>query len=183
MDSTSNVIKVAILVADGFEQVEMTCPRAALDKNGATTHIISPNKDSVKGWNHVDWGGTHKVDVPLDNARADYYDALVIPGGVMGLDALRINSKAVEFVRSFFMNHKPVAAICHGPQILINADVVLGRTLTSNEAIKNDLENAGAIWTDKSVVSDNGLVTSRRTDDLPAFINQMMKEFNMELHQ
>ena len=183
MDSASNVIKVAILVADGFEQVEMTCPKEALDKNGATTHIISPNKDSVKAWNHVDWGRTHKVDVPLDNARADYYDALVIPGGVMGVDALRNNHKAVEFVRSFFMNHKPVAAICHGPQILIDADVVLGRTLTSNAAIKNDLENAGAIWTDNNVTTDNSLVTSRKTDDLPAFINQMMKEFNMELHQ
>jgi len=183
MDSTSNVMKVAILVADGFEQVEMTCPCEALRNTGATTHIISPNKDTVKGWNHVDWGATHTVDVPLDNARADYYDALVLPGGVMNLDALRLNPKAVQFVRSFFKNHKPVAAICHGPQILIDADVVLGRTLTSNAAIRIDLENAGAIWVDQDVVVDNGLITSRKTDDLPSFINQMIKEFNLELHQ
>ncbi|SEJ49483.1 protease I [Dyadobacter koreensis] len=183
MDSTSNIMKVAILVADGFEQVEMTCPREKLNHNGATTHIISPNKDSVKGWNHVDWGETHKVDVPLDNARADYYDALVLPGGVMNLDALRADPKAVRFVRSFFKNHKPVAAICHGPQILIDADVVLGRTMTSNAAIKIDLENAGAIWVDQDVVTDNGLITSRKTDDLPSFISQMIKEFNLELHQ
>ncbi|MCF2442664.1 type 1 glutamine amidotransferase [Dyadobacter sp. CY345] len=183
MDSTSNVMKVAILVADGFEQVQMTCPRETLKNNGATTHIISPNKDTVKGWNHVDWGEIHKVDVPLDIARADYYDALVLPGGVMNLDALRTNPKAVQFVRSFFKNHKPVAAICHGPQILIDADVVLGRTLTSNSAIRIDLENSGAIWIDKVVVTDNGLITSRKTDDLPSFIKQMMKEFNLELHQ
>lgn len=183
MDSTSNVMKVAILVADGFEQVEMTCPRATLDKNGATTHLISPTKDAVKAWNHVDWGATHKVDVPLENARADYYDALLIPGGVMGVDALRTQGKAIDFVRSFFMNHKPVAAICHGPQLFIDADAVLGRNLTSNSSIKNDLENAGAIWTDQDVVTDNGLVTSRKTDDLPSFINRMMKEFNVEVHQ
>lgn len=183
MDSTSVTVKVAILVADGFEQVEMTCPRETLNQNGATTHIISPNKDAVKGWNHVDWGATHKVDVPIENARADYYDALVLPGGVMNLDTLRTNPKVIQFVRSFFKNHKPVAAICHGPQILIDADVVLGRTLTSNAAIRTDLENAGAIWIDQDVVTDNGLITSRKTDDLPSFIRQMMKEFNMELHQ
>lgn len=183
MNSTSNAMRVAILVADGFEQVEMTCPRETLNQNGATTHIISPNKDSVKGWNRVDWGATHRVDVPLDNARADYYDALLLPGGVMNLDVLRTNPKAVQFVRSFFKNYKPVAAICHGPQILIDADVVLGRTLTSNIAIKTDLENAGAIWINQDVVTDNGLITSRKTEDLPSFIRSMIKEFNLELHQ
>ncbi|WP_138483071.1 type 1 glutamine amidotransferase domain-containing protein [Dyadobacter bucti] len=183
MEQSLNSFKVAILVADGFEQVEMTCPRKVLNQNGATTHVISPNKDSVRGWNHLDWGEKHKVDVPLDLARAEYYDALLLPGGVLGMDALRISHKAIEFVKSFFMAHKPVAAICHGPQILIDADVVLGRTLTSYVAIKHDLENAGAIWIDQDVVTNNGLVTSRTTDDLSAFTTTMVKEFNLEIHQ
>ncbi|WP_353717672.1 type 1 glutamine amidotransferase domain-containing protein [Dyadobacter sp. 676] len=182
MEQSLNLIKVAILVADGFEQVEMTCPRKVLNQHGATTHLISPNKDIVKGWSHLDWGGNHAVDVPLDMARPEYYDALLLPGGVMGLDALRINHKAVDFVRAFFLAGKPVAAICHGPQILIDADVVLGRTLTSYLAIRQDLENAGAIWVDQDVVTNNGLITSRTTDDLSAFVDTMIREFNMELH-
>ncbi|WP_031530459.1 type 1 glutamine amidotransferase domain-containing protein [Dyadobacter crusticola] len=178
-----NSIKVAILVADGFEQVEMTCPRKVLDKMGATTHLISPNKDNVRGWSHLDWGEKYKVNVPLQLARPEYYDALLIPGGVMGTDILRVNQKAIEFVRSFFVNGKPVAAICHGPQILIDADVVIGRTLTSYVSIRHDLENAGAIWIDQEVVTNNGLVTSRTTDDLSAFTSAMIKEFNLEFHQ
>lgn len=183
MEQSLNSFKVAILVADGFEQVELTCPRKVLNQHGATTHVISPNKDIVKGWNHLDWGEKHQVDVPLEMARPEYYDALLLPGGVMGLDALRINQKAIDFVRSFFFAGKPVAAICHGPQILIDADVVLGRTLTSYAAIRHDLENAGAIWVDQEVVTNNGLVTSRTTDDLSAFVDTMIKEFNMEFHQ
>ena len=183
MEQSLNALKVAILVADGFEQVEMTCPRKVLNRHGAITHVISPNKDIVRGWSHLDWGERHKVDVPLDMARPEYYDALLLPGGVMGLDALRINAKAVEFVRSFFLAGKSVAAICHGPQILIDADVVLGRTLTSYIAIRHDLENAGAIWVDQDVVTNNGLVTSRTTDDLSAFAETMIKEFNIEFHQ
>ncbi|MCE6990471.1 type 1 glutamine amidotransferase domain-containing protein [Dyadobacter sp. CY323] len=182
MESSLSSFKVAILVADGFEQIEMTCPRKVLDQNGATTHVISPNKDSVRGWSHMDWGERNKVDVPLELARAEYYDALLLPGGVMGLDVLRQNQKAIEFVRSFFVAGKPVAAICHGPQILIDADVVIGRTLTSYGSIRQDLENAGAIWIDQEVVTNNGLVTSRTTDDLSAFTNAMVKEFNLELH-
>ncbi|MEO6282610.1 MAG: type 1 glutamine amidotransferase domain-containing protein [Dyadobacter sp.] len=182
MVQSLNSFKVAILVADGFEQVEMVCPRKVLNQIGATTHLISPNKDFVKGWSHLDWGEKHRVDVPLDMARAEYYDALLLPGGVMGLDALRINYKAIEFVRSFFNAGKPVAAICHGPQILIDADVVIGRTLTSYASIRHDLENAGAIWVDQEVVTNNGLITSRTTDDLSAFTNTMVREFSMELH-
>lgn len=182
MEQSLNSFKVAILVADGFEQVEMICPRKILNQIGATTHLISPNKDFVRGWSHLDWGEKHKVDVPLDMARAEYYDALLLPGGVMGLDALRIQYKAVEFVRSFFTAGKPVAAICHGPQILIDADVVIGRTLTSYSAIRHDLENAGAIWVDQEVVTNNGLITSRTTDDLSAFTSMMVREFNLELH-
>jgi protease I len=182
VEQSLNSFKVAILVADGFEQVEMVCPRKVLNQIGATTHLISPNKDFVRGWSHLDWGEKHRVDVPLDMARAEYYDALLLPGGVMGLDALRINYKAIEFVRSFFNAGKPVAAICHGPQILIDADVVIGRTLTSYASLRNDLENAGAIWVDQEVVTNNGLVTSRTTDDLSAFTSTMVKEFSMELH-
>ncbi|KAA0991425.1 type 1 glutamine amidotransferase domain-containing protein [Dyadobacter aurulentus] len=181
MLQTLNSFKVAILVADGFEQVEMTCPRKVLDRMGATTHLISPNKDQVRGWSHLDWGEKHRVNVPLQMARPEYYDALLIPGGVIGLDALRMQQKAIDFVKSFFINGKPVAAICHGPQILIDADVVLGRTLTSYAAIRHDLENAGAIWIDQEVVTNNGLVTSRTTDDLSAFTTSMLKEFNLEL--
>lgn len=183
MEQTSNSFKVAILVADGFEQVEMTCPRKVLNDSGATAHVISINKDSVKGWNRVDWGHDHKVDVPLELARSEYYDALVLPGGVMSVDALRLNKKAIEFVRSFFLAQKPVAAICHGPQLLIDADVVIGRTLTSFSSIRIDLENAGAIWIDQDVVTNNGLITSRNADDITSFTNQLLKEFNLEVHQ
>jgi protease I len=182
VEQSLNSFKIAILVADGFEQVEMICPRKVLNQMGTTTHLISPNKDFVRGWSHLDWGEKHKVDVPLEMARAEYYDALLLPGGVMGLDALLINHKAVEFVRSFFTAGKPVAAICHGPQILIDADVVIGRTLTSCSAIRHDLENAGAIWVDQEVVTNNGLITSRTTDDLSAFTSMMVREFNLELH-
>lgn len=183
MEQSSNSFKVAILVADGFEQVEMTCPRKVLNESGATAHVISINKDSVKGWNRVDWGHIHKVDVPLELARAEYYDALVLPGGVMSVDALRLNKRAVEFVRSFFQAQKPVAAICHGPQLLIDADVVIGRTLTSFASIRIDLENAGAIWINQDVVTNNGLITSRNADDLPSFTSQLLKEFNLAVHQ
>ncbi|QRR03583.1 DJ-1/PfpI/YhbO family deglycase/protease [Dyadobacter sandarakinus] len=183
MELSLNSLKVAVLVADGFEQVEMTCPRKVLNNTGATTHLISPNKDAVRGWNHMDWGDKHKVDVPLEVARAEYYDALLLPGGVLGLDNLRTNQKAVEFVRSFFLFGKPVAAICHGPQILVDADVVIGRTLTSNAAIRRDLENSGAIWIDQEVVTNNGLITSRTTDDISAFTSTMIREFSLELHQ
>ena len=183
MEQTLNSFKVAILVADGFELVEMTCPRKVLNQNGATTHLISPNKNMVRGWSHLDWGERHQVDVPLALARADYYDALLLPGGVLGMDSLRMDMRAVEFVKSFFSSGKPVAAICHGPQILIDADVVLGRVITSYAAIRHDLENAGARWVDQEVVTDNGLITSRTTDDLSAFTNAMIKEFNMEFYQ
>jgi len=179
MEQTSGSFKVAILVADGFEQVEMTCPRKILNQNGACVHVISPNKDLVKGWNRVDWGHEHRVDVPLNMARADYYDALLLPGGVMSVDALRTEPNAIAFVRAFFNAGKAVAAICHGPQLLIDADVVIGRKLTSFSSIRIDLENAGAIWLNKQVVVHNSLITSRNADDLPAFTSQLVKEFNL----
>ena len=181
MQQYPNLIKVAILIADGFEQVEMTCARHALSEAGAITDIISPNKDKVRGWNRVDWGKTYEVDVPLNMARAEYYDALLLPGGVMNADILRTNVKALEFVYGFFVTNKPVAAICHGSQILIDANVVAGRKITSVGSIRVDLLNAGAIWEDRALVNCGGLITSRNVDDLPVFTKAIVKEFN--LHQ
>jgi protease I len=183
MEHTSHSFKVAILVADGFEQVEMACPRKVLKQNGACVHIISPNKDLVRGWNQVDWGSDYRVDVPLNMARAEYYDALLLPGGVMSVDALRKERLAVNFVKSFFNAGKQVAAICHGPQLLIDADVIIGRKLTSYSTIRTDLENAGALWQDKPVVVHHGLITSRKADDLPLFSSQLLKEFNLLVAQ
>lgn len=181
MQQSSQLAKIAILIADGFEQVEMTCPRKMLSESGAVTHLISPNKDLVKGWNRVDWGEAYEVDVPLNMARPDYYDALLLPGGVMSADILRGNKHAIEFVYSFFQTHKPVAAICHGSQILIDAGVVTGRRMTSVASIRTDLENAGAIWMDKALVNHNGLITSRNVDDLPVFTKEIVSEFTGQL--
>jgi protease I len=174
--------KIAILLADGFEQVEMTEPRAALERAGAETELISPAKDKVRGWKMTEWGDKFDVDVSLADASPDEYDALLLPGGVMNPDKLRIDRRAVEFVRAFFDAHKPVAAICHGPWTLIEADVVRGRTMTSYPSIKTDLKNAGANWVDREVVTDNGLVTSRKPDDLPAFNEKMIEEIAEGVH-
>jgi len=168
--------RVAILVEDGFEQVEMTSPKMALEEAGAKTYIISPKTDKVKGWEHTEWGEEFPVDVAIDQANANDYDALVLPGGVMNPDKLRTNRKAVQFVRSFFDQRKPVAAICHGPWMLAEAGVVKGRKVTSYPSIQTDLKNAGANWVDQEVVVDQGLVTSRKPDDLPAFNRKMVEE-------
>jgi deglycase len=174
--------KVAILATDGFEQSELLEPRAALDDAGAETKIVSPKNDVIKGWDHTDWGETIKVDLFLEDVDCDDFDALLLPGGVMNPDKLRTFPEAVEFVRGFFEAGKPVAAICHGPQILIDADVVRGRKLTSYPSIKNDLMNAGAEWYDRAVVTDQGLVTSRRPDDLPEFNKKMIEEIAEGIH-
>lgn len=168
--------KVAILVTDGFEQVELTEPQQALIDAGADTKIISPKDKEVKGWNHTDWGDTFNVDVPLSQANPEDYDALLLPGGVMNPDSLRLETDAVAFVEHFFESGKPVAAICHAPIMLIEADVVEGRKLTSYPSLKTDLINAGAEWVDEEVVTDNGLVTSRKPDDIPAFNAKMIEE-------
>ena len=175
--------KVAILVDNGFEQVELTEPRKALDNAGATTHIVSPQKDKVKGWQHTKWGDELPVDVQLDSARAEEYDALLLPGGVMNPDHLRGNGKAVQFVKKFVDSGKPIAAICHGPWTLIEAGAVQDRTVTSWPTLQTDLKNAGANWVDEEVVVDNGLVTSRKPDDIPAFNAKMIEEFAEGLHQ
>lgn len=183
MANTVQGKKVAILVANGFEQVELTEPRKALDQAGAVTRIVSPEKGKVKGWNFTDWGDTIPVDQPLESARAEEFDALLLPGGVMNPDHLRRNPKVQQFVRSFFDAGKPVASICHGPWTLIDAGVVKGRKMTSYESIQADLKNAGASWVDEEVVVDRGLVTSRKPDDIPAFIDKMIEEFAEGVHK
>lgn len=175
--------KVAILVDDGFEQVELLEPRKALDEAGAKTVVVSPKKDRVKGWNHTEWGQEVKVDQALDQARAEDFDALLLPGGVMNPDHLRMNRKAVDFTKAFFTAGKPVAAICHGPWTLVEADVVRGRTVTSYPSIQTDLRNAGAHWVDQEVVVDNGLVTSRNPQDIPAFNRKMIEEIGEGVHR
>jgi protease I len=174
--------KVAILAANGFEQVELTEPKRALEEAGAETSIVSPESGKVKGWKLTDWGDELPVDVPLEDAKADDFDALVLPGGVMNPDKLRRNEWALQFVRAFLESGKPVAAICHGPWTLIDAGVVEGRTMTSYPSIQTDLKNAGANWVDKEVVVDKGLVTSRKPDDLPAFNRKIIEEIAEGVH-
>ena len=160
---------IAILAADGFEQVELEKPKKALEEAGATTKVVSPSSGRIQGMNHDEKGGTVPVDVPLDDAHAEDYDGLMIPGGLINPDTLRANQKALEFVGEFFKAGKPVAAICHGPWVLNDAGLVKGRTLTSWPAIKTDVRNAGGNWVDKEVVTDGQFVFSRKPDDIPAF--------------
>jgi protease I len=168
---------VAILVTDGFEQVELTEPRKALDAAGAKTSIVSPKKDQVRGWNLTDWGATLKVDVPLAEANADEFDALLLPGGVMNPDTLRMDDQAVAFASAFFAAGKPVASICHGPWMVIEAGAAMGRRIAAWPSLKTDLANAGAEWVDEEVCVDGNLVTSRKPDDIPAFNREMQKLF------
>ena len=179
---TTTKLRVAILVAEGFEQVEMTKPREALERAGARTVLISPEKGQVLAFNHHDKGDRFPVDVALDDADADDYDALLLPGGALNPDTLRTLPNAVEFVRSFFDDAKPVAAICHAPILLIEAGVVEGRTLTSYPSIQTDLRNAGATWVDEEVHVENGLTTSRSPEDLAAFNAAIIREFSAVSH-
>lgn len=174
--------KVAILVADGFEESELLKPREALRDAGAKTVIISPKQEAVKSWTGDGFGEAIAVDVHVSKADVTEYDALLLPGGVINPDKLRIEPDAVEFVRAFFAAGKPVAAICHGPQLLIEAGVVHGRRMTSYESVKTDLINAGADWVDEEVVCDQGLVTSRKPDDIPAFSAKMIEEIAEGVH-
>lgn len=170
-------IKVAILVTDGFEQVELAEPRKALDQAGAQTSIVSPKEDKVRGWKFKEWGDELPVDVHLSDANPDNFDALLLPGGVINPDKLRMIPKAVEFVKAFFDANKPVAAICHGPWTVIEAGAARGRKMASWPSIKTDLRNAGAEWIDEEVAVDGNLVTSRNPDDIPAFNREMIKLF------
>lgn len=174
--------RVAILVSKGFEQVELTEPRKALDEAGARTEIVSPEDGKVRAWDETDWGKEFDVDVDLASAEPSAYDALLLPGGVMNPDNLRQNEAAVSFVRHFFEEGKPVAAICHAPWLLVEADVVRGRELTSFSSLRTDLKNAGAHWVDQEVVVDSGLVTSRNPGDLPAFNRKLVEEVGEGVH-
>src|SRR5947209_769388 len=170
-------IRVAVLATDGFEQSELMEPRRALDEAGATTQVVSPKTGEIRGWNHTDWGQPVRVDVALDGARAEDYDALVLPGGVMNPDKLRMEPKAVAFVKAFFDAGKPVAAICHGPWSVIEAGAARGRRMTSWPSLHTDLAKAGAQWVDEEVVVDRGLVTSRKPQDIPAFNREAIRLF------
>lgn len=175
--------KIAILATDGVERVELLEPRKALDEAGAQTVVVSPKSGKIKGWDHDRWGDDIAVDQSLDTARAEDFDALILPGGVMNPDHLRQNEQAVQFVRSFFDVGKPVAAICHAPWMLVEADVISGRTVTSYPSLRTDIRNAGGEWVDREVVTDEGLVTSRKPDDIPAFNRKMIEEFAEGVHQ
>ncbi len=170
--------KIAILVTDGFEQVEMTKPRQAFDDAGATTDLISPKDGTVRGWNHYDKADEFNVDVALNQANPDDYDALLLPGGVANPDQLRTNESVIEFIKAFFSADKPVAAICHGPWPLIEAEAVQGRKITSWPSLKTDLKNAGANWVDEETAIDGNLLTSRNPNDIPAFINAAIALFS-----
>jgi protease I len=177
MADTLSGVRVAILATDGFEQSELLEPRQALDEAGARTEVVSLKSGKIKGWNHKQWGETVAVDKTVDSLDARNYDALLLPGGVMNPDSLRMNAKAVAFVKAFFDAKKPVAAICHGPWTLIEAGAVKGRTLTSWPSLKTDIQNAGGTWVDQEAVVDGNLVTSRNPKDIPAFNKAVAKLF------
>jgi len=170
-------LRVAILAENGFEQSELIEPRKALDAAGARTSVVSPQSGKIRGWNHTDWGESVAVDVALDAARPDDYEALLLPGGVMNPDKLRMQPKAVAFVKAFFDAGKPVGAICHGPWLVIEAGAARGRQMTSWPSLQTDLRNAGADWVDRESVVDGNLVTSRKPDDIPAFNREMIQLF------
>jgi protease I len=175
-------LTIAILATHGFEQVELTLPKAKLNQAGATTHIVSLKRGIIQGFHHFEKGDAFNVDCTVEEVSASAYHGLLLPGGVHSPDALRVSVPAVAFVRDFFRLHKPVAAICHGPWTLIEAGVVHGRTLTSWPSLRTDIENAGGIWVDKEVHTDEGLVTSRKPDDLEAFCAKMIEEFAEGTH-
>ena len=174
--------RIAALVENGFEQSELLEPKKALEQAGARVDVVSPQPRKVKGWAHTKWADEVTVDRRLDEVRADEYDGLLLPGGVMNPDRLRMNETAVRLVKAFVDSGKPIAAICHGPWTLIEAGVVTGLRMTSYPSIKTDLKNAGANWIDEQVITDRGVVTSRKPDDIPAFNEKMIEEFREGRH-
>src|SRR5690606_31640272 len=182
MDNLSGKL-VAIVTENGFEEVELTEPKKALEREGAQVHIVSPQKEKVVSWDKKDWGRDFPVDKTIEEASADGYDTVMIPGGVINPDSLRRSKKAVAFIKSFIDQGKPVASICHGPQVLIETGAIKGRKLTSFYSIKTDLINAGAQWVDQECVVDQGLVTSRSPNDLPAFNKKMLEEIKEGKHE
>lgn len=175
--------RIAILATNGFEESELTSPKSAMENAGFKVDIVSPEKGEIKGWADGNWSNSFKVDRLVDEVDAKEYNALMLPGGVINPDKLRTNRKALDLVRDFFAQKKPVAAICHAPQLLISADVVEGRTLTSYSSIKDDLINAGAKWVNEEVVVDEGFVTSRNPQDLPAFNSKLIEEIKEGKHE
>jgi protease I len=174
--------KIAILATDGFEETELTVPHAELQRQGAQPLVVSPKSGEIQGVKHMEKGKTVPVDCTLDQVNAEAFDALVLPGGVMNPDALRLEPRAIAFIRDFVRAGKPIAAICHGPWTLIEAGAVHGRKMTSWPSLQTDLRNAGAEWVDEEVVVDRGLVTSRKPDDLPVFCRKMVEEFVEGVH-
>ncbi len=174
--------RVAILATQGFEQSELEIPRDKLKAAGATVHVVSPEKGQIKGWDKSDWGRPVKVDRQLDDVSANDYDAIVLPGGQINPDLLRVNEKALEFIRAFFDRNKLVAAVCHAPWLLIETGIIKGRRATSYHSIKTDVINAGAKWEDSKVVVDQGVVTSRKPDDLEAFSAKIIEEIAAGRH-
>lgn len=170
--------RVAILLTHGFEEIEMTSPKKAMEDEGFQVDLVSPEKDKIKAWKEKNWSGEYPVDTNVDEASSQDYDALMLPGGVMNPDYLRRSEKSLKFVQEFFEQGKPVAAICHAPWVLISAEVVKGKKLTSFPSLRVDLENAGANWVDQEVVVDGGLVTSRNPDDLEAFNAKLVEAVN-----
>jgi protease I len=175
--------RIAFLATDGFEQIEYTEPRKAVEQEGAEAYLISTKPDKIQAWKHFDDGDIFPVDQTVGQANPADYDALVLPGGVANPDQLRMDPQAVSFVRAFFETAKPVGVICHGPWTLIEANVVKGRTITSWPSLKTDLRNAGANWVDEECVNDTGLVSSRKPDDLPAFCAKIVEEFAEGVHR
>jgi protease I len=182
MNNTIQGKRVAILATDGFEQSELLGPKQALEQAGATTTVVSLHPGEIKGWNEQNWGQTVPVDITIDQANANDFDALMLPGGVMNPDKLRMNQQAVDFTRDFFEQGKPVGAICHGPWMLVEADVIEGREMTSWPSLRTDIENAGGNWVDREVVTDGGMVTSRMPDDIPAFCRKLIEEIGEGEH-
>lgn len=175
--------RIAILATDGFEESELKSPKEAMEKEGFTVEIVSEKNGKIKSWKDGNWGNEYNVDKTLDAVNASQYNALVLPGGVINPDKLRRNETALKFAKDFFEQKKPVAAICHGPQTLISANVVKNRKMTSFESIKTDLVNAGANWVDEAVVVDEGFITSRKPDDLPAFNSKLIEEIKEGKHE
>jgi protease I len=177
MDQKLQGKRIALLATNGFEQSELLQPKQALEQAGARVDVVSPQSGSIRGWNHKEWGQEVQVDRPLEQARVDEYDGLLLPGGVMNPDQLRMNPQAVQLVRQFFDAGKPIAAICHGPWLLVEANVVKGLKLTSWPSLQTDIRNAGGQWVDEQCVNDRGIVTSRKPDDIPAFNQKAIEEF------
>lgn len=179
----TNDLTIAILATDGFEEVELSDPRNAMKEAGITTHIVAPNKNHIRAWDKTKWSNEYPVDVTLEEADSKNYHGLMLPGGVLNPDKLRMNDQAIEFIQGFIRDRKPIAAICHGPQLLIETGELKGRKLTSYPSVKTDLINAGAEWVDEEVVVDNKWITSRKPEDIPAFNKTMIKEFRQVMQK